>query len=289
VAAIAAAVLRYLPKATVDVYPQVQSLANTVDLTLSTDAPANVKPGSDVPAHRRSQTVSRTVLYPVHGQAAVKAPDGSDRQVLAATDDDIKQGTAFAQQVLLNQGRKALEEKYKDETLFQDSASISALETKANVKAGDATDLLEIAASGQVTMLSADKSTLRSVLEQSLPNKPDKNSTFVPDTFTASVISAGAFDKTNNRLQVRMKLGEGVTRAFNVAALRGALAGKSRHDAQQAVVERVDQSAPAKISVNPGWAPWLPRFSSRIDLNVRPTPSPAEAGAPAPSPTPRPQ
>jgi len=290
-AALAAAVLLYLPRATVDVYPQTQTIANTVDATLSTDAPATVKPGADVPAHRRSQTLTRTVQYPVHGQATVKAPDGSDKQVAAATDDDIKQGTQFAQQVLLNQGRKALEDRYRDETLFQDSATVSALDTKANVKAGEATDLLEVTASGQVTMLSADKSVLRTVLEQSLPNKLDKNTSFIPDTFAATVLSAGAFDKTNNRLSVRVKLSEGVSRAVNVAVLRKALAGKNRHDAQQTVVENVDQSAPARIKVEPGWAPWLPRFTSRIDVNVRPAPTPQPAGSPAATPaaTPKPQ
>src|SRR5207248_271758 len=97
-----------------------------------------------------------TVQYPVHGQAAVKAPDGSDQQVPAATDDDIKQATAFAQQVLLNDGRKALEQSHKDETLLQQSATLSAFDSHASVKAGDAANLLEVAGSGQVTMLSAD-------------------------------------------------------------------------------------------------------------------------------------
>ncbi|HEY7296223.1 MAG TPA: hypothetical protein VH916_14355, partial [Dehalococcoidia bacterium] len=199
---------------------------------------------------------------------------------------------AFAQQVLLREGRKTLEDRNKDQALFQDSATLSAFDAKTNVKAGEATDLLEITSSAQVSMLSADKSLLRSVLEQSVAANVDKSLQFVPDTFDATVLSAGQFDKANNRLAVQVKLSEGATRAFSVPSLRKALAGKSRRDAQQAVVERVDESAPARIGVQPDWAPWLPRFTSRIDVKVgTPTPSPTPSGTPTPAPaaTPAPQ
>ncbi|HLZ71276.1 MAG TPA: hypothetical protein VKV26_15345 [Dehalococcoidia bacterium] len=292
VALLAAAVLLYLPQATVQVYPQLQPFANTLSLTLATDAPALYKPGGEVLAHLQRASITRTIDFPVSGQATVKAPDGSDKQVAAASDDDIKRGTAFAQQVLLREGRKSLEDRNKDQALFQDSATLSAFESKASAKAGEATDLLEITASGQISMLSADKSLLRSVLEQSVAPNVDKNLQFVPDTFQVAVLSAGQFDKANNRIAVQVKLSEGATRAFSVPALRKALAGKSRHDAQQAVVERVDQSAPAKIGVQPGWAPWLPRFTGRIDVKVgtptpSPTPSPTAAPTPAATPAPR--
>lgn len=292
VAALAAAVLLYLPKATVQVYPQLQPFASTLSLTLATDAPATYKPGGEVLARLQRTSITRTVDYPVSGQTTVKAPDGSDKQVPAATDDDIKRATAFAQQVLLREGRKALEDRNKDQVLFQDSATLSAFDSKSNVKAGEAIDLLEITASAQISMLSADKSLLRSVLEQSVAQNVDKSLQFVPDTFQATVLSAGQFDKANNRIAVQVKLAEGATRAFSTTALRKALAGKSPHDAQQVVDERVDVSAPPKIGVDPDWAPWLPRFTSRIDVKVgtpQPSPTPAATPAPAPSATPAPQ
>jgi len=292
VALLAAAVLLYLPQATVQVYPQLQPFANTLSLTLATNAPATYKPGGELLAHLQRTSITRTIDYPVSGQTTVKAPDGSDKQVSAASDDDIKRGTAFAQQVLLREGRKTLEDRNKDQALFQDSATISAFDSKTNVKAGEATDLLEITTSAQVSMLSADKSLLRSVLEQSVAANLDKAMQFVPDTFQATVLSTGQFDKANNRIAVQLKLSEGATRAFSVASLRKALAGRSPHDAQQVVMGRVDVSAPAKIGVQPGWAPWLPRFTSRIDVKVgtpAPSPTPAASPTPAPSATPAPQ
>ncbi len=292
VAVLAAAVLLYLPKATVQVYPQLQPFANTLALTLATDAPPTYKPGGEVLARLQRTSITRTVDYPVSGQTTVKAPDGSDKQVPAASDDDIKRATAFAQQVLLREGRKTLEDRNKDQVLFQDSATLSAFDSKSNVKAGEATDLLEITASAQVSMLSADKSLLRSVLEQSVAQNVDKSMQFVPDTFQATVLSAGQFDKANNRIAVQVKLSEGATRAFSTTALRKALAGKSPHDAQQVVVERVDESAPPKIDVSPDWAPFLPRFTSRIDVKVGtppPSPTPSATPAPTPSATPAPQ
>lgn len=291
VAGLSAVVLLYLPKASVQVYPQLQSLTDTPDVTLTADA-ATGKPG-EVPAHRRSQTITRTVQFPVHGQTTVKGPDGNDQNVPAPSDDDIKAAGAFAQQVLLDQGRQTLQERYKGETLFQQSAILSALDVKTNVKAGEAAELLDVTASAQVTMLSADNDALRSVLEQDLKAKVDRNQMFVPETFKSTVVSAGTFDKNNNRLPVRLNLTESSTRAFSVSRLQKALAGKNRTDAQQAIVDRVDLTQPARIKLEPGWAPWLPRFTSRIAVSVRDAPPPDTTAGSRPTgsvtPTPKPQ
>jgi hypothetical protein len=152
-----------------------------------------------------------------------------------------------------------------------------------------------VTASGQVTMLSADNDALRqAILEPSLKTKVDRSQMFVPSTFAAVIVSSGNFDKTNNRLQAQLKLSDGVTRAFNVTALRSALSGKSKRDAQQAIIDRVDQSKPAQIKISPGWAPWLPRFTNRITVEVRQPSSDQSAGGapgarPSPTPTPAPQ
>ncbi|MHB8574144.1 MAG: hypothetical protein ACYDCQ_02320 [Dehalococcoidia bacterium] len=297
IAGIAAVVLLYLPEATVQVFPQIQTLETTANATVSSEFSTLNAAAGQVPGHRRSLTLTRTVDFPVHGQTTVKGPDGADQTVPAASDDDVKQANAFAQQVLLNEGRKTLEQRNKGETLIQKSAILSALDSKANVKAGDPADLLEITASGQVTMLSANNTSLRALLKQGLSPAPDSRQMYLPDTFTATTLSAGDYDKNNNRIQVRFKLTEGITRAFSVTQLRKAVAGKSKLDAQEAVIERVDQTQPAKIKLQPGWAPWLPRFTSRITIHLMPPPALASAGGagaqpgatPAPSPTPAPQ
>jgi len=266
--ALAAVILLYLPTATVQVYPQLTLFSSTSDILLSTDATVVNAAGGEVPAHRRSTTITRTVPFPVHGQATVKGPEGRDQNVPAPTDDDLKQGAQFAQQVLMDQGRTALAARYTGETLFPQTASVSALDIKPNVKANEPADLLEITATGQVVMLSADNESLQAILKRALQGKVDGGQMFVPETFTATPLAAGNFDKANNRLQTRVKLSEGVTRAFSLKRLQQAVSGKGIRDAQQAVVERVDEVQPAKIKLNPGWAPWLPRFTSRITVKV---------------------
>jgi hypothetical protein len=291
IAALAAVVLLYLPDATVQVYPQFQTLASTPNLIVASDVATPNATSGEIPGHRRSLTVSTTLPFPVYGQTTIKAPDGSDQTVPAASDDDLKRAMDFAQRVLLNQGRATLEQRYKGETLFPQSAIVSAFDATPNVRAGEAAQLLQVTASGQVTMLSTDNDTLRSVLEGALKQNVQRGEMWLPETFAATTLSAGDFDKTNNRLPVRMKLSEGVTRSFSITALRKAVAGKSKRDAQQAIVERVDQMQPASIKLQPGWAPWLPRFTSRITIHVRqPGSSDAAgtAGKPAASPTPTP-
>ncbi len=287
IAALASVILLYLPQATVQVFPLIQSNTATSDITLSSDATVVNAASGEVPAHRRSLTITRSIPFPVTGQATVKGPDGADQTVAAATDDDIKRATAFAQQVLTDEGQRALQSKYKTETLFQRSATVSSFDTRTNVKAGEAAPLLSVDATGQVTMLSADNDSLQAVLKQALQGKVDARQMFVPETFTATTISTGNFDKNNNRLQVRVKLSEGTTRSFSVKKLREAVAGKGQREAQQAVIERVDQVQPATIKLEPGWAPWLPRFTSRIKIELhQPGDTSTVSGKPGASPTP---
>src|SRR5207249_2156909 len=103
----------------------------------------------------------------------------------------------FAQQVLLTEGRKTLEQRYKGETLFQNSATVSAFDSKTSAKAGQAADIIEITASGQISMLSADNQALQQVLKQSLDKQAIARQMFLPDTFTTTTLSSGAFDKNN--------------------------------------------------------------------------------------------
>jgi len=289
IAVLGGAVLLYLPEATVQVYPQIQTLSNTAQITIGTAiASVNAATG-DVPAHRRSTAISWTVYYPAHGQTTVQAPDGSNRTVPAVTDDDVKQATNLAQQVLLLQGEKLLQDRYKTETLFNQTATLNAFDSQADHQAGDAAPLVQVTASGQVTLLSADNDTLRqALLEPSLKDKIDASQMFVPSTFQVTVLSSGDYDKENNKLSAQVKLSEGVTRSFSVAGLRKALAGKSKRDAQQAIIDRVDQSKPAQIKLTPSWAPWLPRFTNRITVNVTRPSAPSATATPGPSPTPTP-
>ena len=296
VAVLAAAVLLYLPKATVTVYPAYAPQQYAANVTLIGAATSGALPAGQIPANRRSESLSRTVLFPVHGTTTVKGPDGSDEQVASPTDDDLKQADAFAQQVLLDEGRNDLAKQYSNETMVKQSAVLSAYTSKANAKAGEPADLIRLNVSGQVTMLSANNDTLRKLLETALLPTTLRTQMFVPQTFSATVASAGQFDKNNNQIAVNFQLSESTTSVFNPSALKSALKGKSRTAAQQAVDARVDESAPAKVSVNPGWAPALPRFTGRIDVNIAtPTPSPTPnpsatpAASPAPSATPAPQ
>jgi hypothetical protein len=285
VAAIVGAVLLYLPEATVTVYPSYTPQQYAADVTLLGAAPSGALASGQLAAHRRSESLSRTVLFPVHGTATVKGPDGNDQQVASPSDDDLKQADAFAQQVLLDEGRADLASRYSGETLVKQSAVLSAYTSKANAKAGEPADLLRLSVSGQVTMLSADNDALRKLLETALTPTTLRTQMFVPQTFKATIVSAGPYDKDNNQITVSVQLQESTTGVFSAAALRTSLKGKSRTGAQQAVDERVDESAPAVVNVNPGWAPVLPRFSNRITVNVAtPTPSPT----PSPSATPTP-
>ena len=284
--AIGAAGLLYLPEATITLYPTLTPQRYNASVTLIAAATGPLGAGQ-LAAQRHSTTVTRQVLFPVHGTTTIKAPDGSDQQVAAPTDDDIQQATAFAQQVLLDAGRTDLASRFPNETFVKQSATLSAFTSKASAKAGEPADLLRITASGQVTMLSADNDTLRGLLEKALRPTTSRQQMFVPETFRASVLSAGQYDKENSQIGVVFSLEESTTLAFSTAALRNAVAGKSRAGAEQAIGERVDQAAPVRIRLTPGWAPWLPRFANRITVRIAQQPPAPPAVQPSPTPAPR--
>lgn len=285
---ISAAILLYLPEATITLYPSLTPQRYTANVTLiaATTGPLSA---DQLAAQRRTTTVTRQVLYPVHGTAAIKAPDGTDQQVATPTEDDIRQATAFAQQVLLDEGRADLTSRFSDETFVRQSATLSAFTSKMSAKAGEPADILRVTASGQVTMLSADNGALRGLLEKALRPTTSRQQMFVPETFRASVLSAGPYDKENSQIAVIFSLEESTTLAFSTAALRSAVAGKSRTGAEQVISERVDQTAPARIRLTPGWAPWLPRFANRITIRIAQRSPAPPAGQPSPIPTPAPR
>jgi hypothetical protein len=55
------------------------------------------------------------------------------------------------------------------------------------------------------------------------------------------------------------------------AALKRALAGKTREGADRVLRQRVQTPAPPQVDL-PDWAPWLPRVTGRIELVVKPAP-----------------
>jgi hypothetical protein len=70
------------------------------------------------------------------------------------------------------------------------------------------------------------------------------------------------------------------TGGVTVDQLKDAVKGKSEKHAESILRERYGIQEP-EVSLSPGWAPWLPRFAFRINVDLRGTPDISPAGSPA--------
>lgn len=100
--------------------------------------------------------------------------------------------------------------------------------------------------------------------------------TFVPGTVTAEETGARQYrpedEVVTTELQVRAEFVPGL----DLASLRQAVKGRSRAEVRRLLRERYGISE-SEIRLFPSFAPWMPRFGFRIDVEVR---SPSPSGAP---------
>jgi hypothetical protein len=95
---------------------------------------------------------------------------------------------------------------------------------------------------------------------------------FVPGSVVAVETGSSEVDRETGVVRTRVELRGDFASGIDSNEIRDAVKGKSEADARSLLQSRYGIQD-ATVAVSPGWAPWLPRFNFRIDVQLK---SPAE-------------
>lgn len=184
--------------------------------------------------------------------------------------------------------RRILLEARPHDAVFLGTAETSIEPGDLSAPAGEPADILTLDVKIVVSALAVTQGTLeevaRSVLASERPGK-----VLIPGSVYALETGARRLDPEKNLVRTEIAIGGLFARDVTPDAVRDAVKGKSVSSAKSILASRygIDD---AEVEITPGWAPWLPRFGFRIDVEFRSRPpattSNAEGSAEhAPGPT----
>ncbi len=143
--------------------------------------------------------------------------------------------------------------------------------------AGTATDILLMEVRIVVSATAVLSNTLDEVALQVL-RRGQGVGEFIPGSVVAVETGASNIDAETGSITTRIELRGDFARGLTRQAVKDAVKGKSEAEARSTLQSRYGIES-TNVSVSPGWAPWLPRFDFRIDVQLR---SPA-VGATSPA------
>lgn len=264
------AVFWYLPVATVTLYPRATIATKVQTLTIDSQATQLDAAKFIVPAVRRQTNVSRTLYVPATGVVNVKQANGKLLPVPAVSAKDLAFAQSLAPAALTEQGLSSLKSQYGSiDTIFPESAQVQVLSVNPKQKVGDATSFIEVTVSGSVSMLAAANADLRLLFTSLLRPAIQSDQALINSSFHTSVQAAGPFDQSADKLPARIAAQVGVSRALNPQALEHAIEGMSLSGAAAYLDRIVAPVKPPAVKVSPGWAPWLPRTSKHVHIDLR--------------------
>ncbi|MGH2608926.1 MAG: baseplate J/gp47 family protein [Tepidiformaceae bacterium] len=180
------------------------------------------------------------------------------------------------------------------DAVFLGTATATVESSSLSATAGTPTDFLlmevRIAVSATAVLSNTLDEVARRVLRQG-----QGIGEFIPGSVVAVETGSSVIDPETGTIQTRVELRGDFASGITSDALKDAVKGKSVEAARSTLRSRYDIQD-ADVSVSPGWAPWLPRFAFRIDVQLKSpaedTSPPADAtalnGQPSPTATPSP-
>lgn len=167
------------------------------------------------------------------------------------------------------------------DAVFLETAAVTA--TVGDLPAvGTPMDVMLAGVDVQVTALAILEDSLNTLARQQLAAEAGDGE-FVPGSVGA--VEAAPATVTSGVVTALLDLHGDFARNVSSSAIRDAVQGKSKADAQSTLALRYGIQR-ADVNLSPGWAPWLPRFGFRIDVDLRgatPTPSATPEGSSTPN------
>lgn len=264
------AVFWYLPVATVTLTPRSTQAVKAQQVTIDSQATRLNPTAFVVPAKRRQLDVTRTIYIPATGAVNVKQANGQPLPVPAVADKDMKFAQELATAAISEQGLSDLTARYGSmDTIFPETAQIQVVSVVPKQKAGDPGSFLTVTYRGTVSMLAASNDDLRQLFTSLLRAQVRSDQEFIGSSFKLSVLAAGPYDKGADKLLAQLQAQVAVTQDVDSVALARAIEGKTRRDATTYLDRQVAPVQRPEVKVTPGWAPWLPRTTKHIHVDLR--------------------
>ncbi len=230
---------------------------------------------------------------PASGGSASQAPAVTGADVIAVRDQENAIRTADATRLFL------VEERPRD-AVFLETVDVEGVEVEPPASIGTRTDLLivryRVVLTGEAIQESVLEQLARAVL------RGGAEGTFVPGSVSAIQVGPGQFNAATGELTATFEVSGDFAADLTTDEVRAAVKGKTQSAAKAVLADRYGMDD-TSIKLTPGFAPWMPRFDFRIDVEFRPrseleppteegddetnggTATPAPTAEPEPTPT----
>lgn len=197
---------------------------------------------------------------------------GADVRQPVVSEADVQLLREAATAYLLDAARReVMAQQAPTDVVFTEGARLEITDCTPLPPVGQIARYTELTCTARASLLVVASTDLRKLYIERLRPRLAADRMLLEGTFHTTVDQPGQFDPTFDRLTVPVRVGVLTAPAVDRAALKRALAGKTREGAERVLRQHMQTPAPPQVDL-PGWAPWLPRVTDRIELVVKPAP-----------------
>src|SRR5690606_16500090 len=153
------------------------------------------------------------------------------------------------------------------DAVFLRTAETSVTTGEVRPAVGEPSDIVLMDVQVSITALAVVRATLDEVAVRVLGGD-DESGEFIPGTVRAIETGARQVDAESGTVLTEIEIQGEFARGVTQGAVKDAVKGKSAEDAKQVLADRYGIED-AEVSITPGWAPWMPRFGFRTDVEFR--------------------
>lgn len=192
---------------------------------------------------------------------------GTDEPARAVAAADVITIRQLANELsVVNAIKATIVEDRPHDAVFLDTATVEVESGQPSDAPGTVADVLVMDVRVSVTALAVVSDVLDrlaiAVLREGQPGE------FIPGSVSAVETGARQFDPEREVIQTELVLRGEFARGFSSSDVESAVSGRSMDSARAVLAERYGIED-AQIDVTPGWAPRIPRFGFRIDVELR--------------------
>ncbi len=201
---------------------------------------------------------------------------GASEEQAAVSEDDILAINALARELEDSDTvKRLLLAARPHDAVFLGTATATVQSGTLSATAGTPTDFLLMEVRIDVQATAVLSNTLDEVAREVL-RRGQGIGEFLPGSVVAVETGSSVIDPETGVIETRVELRGDFATGITAEDLKNAVKGKSPSSARSTLRSRYDIED-ADVSVSPGWAPWLPRFAFRIDVQLK---APAEETSP---------
>jgi hypothetical protein len=153
------------------------------------------------------------------------------------------------------------------DAVFLRTAETSIERGDVRPSVGTPADVVLMDVAVTITALAVVQETLDEVAARVLNNEESEGE-FIPGTVRAVETGARQVDAETGTVLTELQIQGEFARGVTQGAVEDAVKGKSTEEAASILQEQYGIQD-AEVQLTPGWAPWMPRFGVRLDVEFR--------------------